>query len=152
MIWPLNHTYLGEKEMQISKSFKELIAEEIDFAVNKMKETKDPLQVLYYFSAIPGMFHRIFNMEYDPDLIFAHHVLLSTQEAFNARLKAIKSGDGTLMLDDSQFETLIDMSQELSIKIKKDKEIDSILKKFTILLYSTTGNGYYLMQKGLLKI
>lgn len=69
------------------------------------------------------------------------------------RLKAIQhGGDNTVSLSDNQFEKLTSLTKELAKKIKKNEDVTDTLKKFTILTHSTTGNGYYLTQKGLLKI
>jgi len=134
-------------------SFRKIIVDEINLAVKMMKEKRDAAQKLYYFSAVPGILHRIFNLEYDPELVYAHFVLRSTHETFLNRVNAIqKGGDTTILISDEQFEILSSYTKEFASKIKKKEEIDSILKKFVILMYSTTGNGYYLMQKGMLKI
>lgn len=134
-------------------SFRKIIVDEINLAVKMMKEKRDAAQKLYYFSAVHGILHRIFNLEYDSELVYAHFVLRSTHEAFLNRVNAIqKAGDTTILISDEQFEILSSYTKEFASKIKKKEEIDSILKKFVILMYSTTGNGYYLMQKGMLKI
>jgi hypothetical protein len=130
-----------------------MIVDEIKFVVKKMEETNDSSEKLFYFSAIFGILHRVYNTEYDPELVYAHLVLRSTHDALSSRLKAIQTGgDTTIALNEDQFLKLSDLSKKLANNFRKKEEIDSILKKFAILLYSTTGNGYYLMQKGLLKI
>ena len=138
--------------MEISSSHRKMLTEEIDFAVKKMSETQDASQVMYYFSAIPGILHRILNMEFNPDLLFAHFTLRSTQDAFIGRLNSIKSGDAPFIFDDKQITTLISLCESLSKSLKKKEEITPLLRDFAVLLYSTTGNGFYLMQKGILKI
>ena len=139
--------------MNVNDAFRKLIVEEITFAIKKMEETKEATELLYYFSAIPGMFQRIYNMEYDSHLVFAHFILKATHDSFVQRLKASQQGgDNSVLIKDDQFERLISLSKELLSNIKKDRDIDEVLKKLTILLYSTTGNGNYLMEKGWLKI
>ncbi len=139
--------------MNLSDAFKKLLVEEITFSIKKMEETKEATILLYYFSAIPGMFQRIYNIEYDSHLVFAHFILKATHDSFIQRLKASQQGgDNAVLINDHQFERLISLSKELLRNIKKDKSIDEVLKKLTILLSSTTGNGNYLMEKGWLKI
>jgi hypothetical protein len=139
--------------MKLSEDLKDLLVKEIDFAVKKMEETKEPMELLYYFSAIPGAINRIFNIEYDPDLVYAHFILKAAHENFIQRLKAFThGGDTSFMISDDQFERLVSLSKDLLRNFRKDKDIDDVLKKLTILLYSTSGNGNYLMQKGWLKI
>jgi hypothetical protein len=139
--------------MKLSKDLKKTLVEEIAFSIKKMEETKEAQVLLYFFSAIPGMFQRIYNIEYDSDIVFAHYILKATHETFIQRLKASQpGGDIAIIIKDDQFERLISLSKELLRNIKKDNDIDEVMKKFVILLYSTTGNGNYLMEKGWLKI
>ena len=139
--------------MDISDSYRKIMVDEINFAVKKMGETNDASEKLYFFSAIFGVIHRIFNLEYDPDLVFMHSILRATYDGLQGRLKAIQQGaDKTVLLRDEQFLKLVSLSKQLANKFGKKQEIDNILKEFTILSYSTSGNGYYLMQKGILKI
>lgn len=139
--------------MNLSDALKKLLVEEITFSIKKMKETKEATKLIYYFSAIPGMFQRLYNIEYDSHLVYSHFILKATHDSFVQRLKASQQGgDIAVILNDDQFERLISLSGELLSSIKKDDSIDEVLKKFTILLYSTTGNGNFLMEKGWLKI
>jgi len=136
-----------------NNNYRKIIVDEINYAVKKMDEQQDPFQRLFYFSAIFGALHRIYNIEYDPELVYAHFIFRAVHDSFINRVNAIqKGGDTTVLLTDEQFEKLSSYSKEIASKIKKKEAIDSILKKFVILIYSTTGNGYYLMQKGILKI
>jgi hypothetical protein len=139
--------------MAISDENRKIIVDEIKFAVKQMDANKKKLQKLYYFSAVYGIFHRMYNIQYDTELVFAHFILRSTHDAFQSRLKTIEVGqDTTVSLSDGQFAKLSTLSTQLANNFARKKETDSILKKFAILLYSTTGNGYYLMKKGILKI
>jgi len=138
--------------MDISNNNRKHIADEIEIAVNMMKESRDASEKLYYFSAIYGILQRIYNIEYDEDLVFAHLVIQLTHQGFMQRLAAIKQGDSTVMISEEQFDKLTDLSDELGDKIRDNEDFVATLKKIVILLYSTQGNGYYLMKKGVLKI
>jgi len=139
--------------MNLSDAYKKILVEDITFAIKKMEQTEEAQVLLYYFSAIPGMFQRIFNIEYDSDIVFAHYILKATHENFIQRLKdSQQGGDIAILIRDDQLERLISLSKELLRNIKKDNDIGEVLKKFVTLLYSTTGNGNYLMEKGWLKI
>lgn len=134
--------------MRLSDNYKNLILSEIDFAVKKMDKSSEPLEKLFYFSAIHGIFQRIYNIEYDPTLVFIYFILHTTHEAFNNSLQA-KAG---IPLSEKQINKLSDIAKELGGKIKNNEEVSVTLQKFVVLQYSTSGNGYYLMQKGMLKI
>ncbi len=128
-----------------------MILNEIEFVVSKMEENPDITKGLYYFSGIHSIINRIYNQHFNEDLVFLHFVLQSTHTAFNNRLSAIKKGgDNTVPLLEGQISALSGYLKELAKVIEEDKSFTNILKKFTILLYSTTGNGYYLLQKGML--
>lgn len=139
--------------MNISDEFRSLIVSEIDFVLKKVDKSENPSEMLYYFSSIPGVIQRTFNIEYNPDLVFAHFILRSTHQAFLNRLTAIQQGgDTTIPLEKMHFDRLSSITKELAVTIKKKQDMDNTLKKYIILSYSLTGNGYYLQQKGLLKI
>jgi hypothetical protein len=129
-----------------------MIVDEIGYVVKKMDKVQEAHEKLYYFSAIFGIIHRIFNIEYSSDLAFAHFILRSTFDTFQSRLKAIQQGDHAVPLNNEQFYKLATLSKDLAEKIKKDENIYDTLKSLACLAYSATGNGYYLMQKGILKI
>jgi hypothetical protein len=135
--------------MKISAENKKRLIDEITFASNKMKEEEDYKTKLYYFSAIYGIMERIFNIEYSPDLIFAHFVLNSTYKNINIRSQ---NPDTAVKLPDELFEKLIAATEELLSVLEKDQSLYEVLMKFTLLGYVTLGNGYYLYKKGLLKI
>lgn len=138
--------------MKTSESYRKIITDEIDYVESMMNKAQDVEKKLYFFSAIPGTLQRIFNFEYDPELVFIQVILRHTHVALTQRLQAVKNGDLVVPLLEEQIEQLICIIKELSGKIRGNKKLDDTLKKFAILAYSTTGNGYYLLQKGLLKI
>ena len=139
--------------MEIKDSFRKIIVDEIEYVIEKMEKTDDFVQKLYYFSGIHGMLQRIFNLEYNTELLFAFFVFKSTHEAFINRFHAIdKGGDSSILLYQEQIDGLVEGSKEFVDKIKNKKNFDSTLKKLIVLSFSTTGNGFYLMQKGVLKI
>jgi len=63
-----------------------------------------------------------------------------------------KFRNGPIPLLEIQIEELISLVEELGEEIRNNKDLSDTLKKFALLAYSTTGNGYYLLQKGLLTI
>jgi len=150
--WPWKKAAWGhhkEEQMKLSEANKELLVNEIKFVLERMKKEEESNSKLYYFSAMYGIMHRIFNLEYSPDLIFAHFVLSSTYSQINAR---IQNPDKTIKIPDELFEKLEEATEELLNTIKKNQNLYTVLKKFTLLGYVTIGNGYYLYQKGLLKL
>ena len=138
--------------MNLSDGNRKSLLEEMKFAVGKMDESKDALGKLYYFSAIFNKLHRIYNEEYDSDLVVVYSILSNVHKEFVGRISAIKqASDTAVLISDSQFEKLSELSKELGKKLKAKEDIFDTLKKFAILGYSCSGNGFYLMQKGFLK-
>ena len=132
--------------MEINDGFRKMIVDEINFAAKKMTKAQNASEILYYFSAVFGIIHRIFNLEYDADLVFSHFILRSTHDAFMNRLKVIQQGvDTTVALSDNQFEKLTSLTKEFAKKIHKKEDFTGSLKKFALLTYSTSGNGFYLI-------
>jgi len=135
--------------MKLSKEIKKTLINEIEFAIEKMRSSKDPNLIMYYFSAVSGVLHRIFNIEYDSDLVFAHFIVNGTYQQINARLQA---KDKIIQIPENLFERLIETTKNFLEAINGNKDLNEVLKEFTLLGYVTIGNGYYLYQKGLLKI
>jgi len=138
--------------MKISDSFKKIIVEEITFVAEKMEQSTQVPEKLFYFSGVHGVLQRVFNLEYVEELVYIHFVLTATYETFIQRLKGIQQGEGTIPLLEEQLNKLILTLKELRDNIQENKDIHETLKKFVLLSFSTTGNGYYLLQKGMLKI
>lgn len=132
--------------MNMSPQMREMLLGEINYVIKKMDKSDDPAQKLYYFSAIFGAIQRIFNIEYDPDLIIAHFILSQAHKGFMGRLQ-----DPTIPLKVDQMDKLFDLTKGLKKAIEKDNDCMDILKKFVLLNFSITGNGYYLYEKGILK-
>jgi len=135
--------------MRLSARNKKTLLEEIKFALEKMRSEKEPNSILYYFSAVYGVMYRIFNIEYDSDLVFAHFVISSTYNQINSRIQV---PDKVIQLPPNLFDKLIETTEELLDAINSDKNLYEVLRKYTLLGYVIVGNGYYLYQKGLLKI
>ncbi len=139
--------------MELSNQFKDLIVKEINFAVKNIDNSDDPLEKLYYFSAIHGVINRVLNIEYHSDLVVAFIILQTTSETLKMTFQGLRQGDTSpLRITDVHFNKLSSLSKKLSTRIKKDEDFTDILNEFVILTYSTTGNGHYLMKKGFLKI
>jgi hypothetical protein len=138
--------------MKINKIFKTAIVNEIKYVQKKMKENSSLEKKLFYYSAIPAQFLRVLNLEYDSDILYLHHVVNHTQGSFQQRLAAIKAGDINIEVSERQIEQLESLLDDVVCVIEQKKKIDDVLKAFIELAYSTSGNGFYLMEKGSLKI
>ena len=139
--------------INISKYLRGKMVEEMRYALEQMMEEKDERKKLYYFSGTYGVIPRVFNFEYDPHLIFIHHVLEYVYSTINSRLMLITQGDKTAILADNILDKLHTYTSQIVDKIEQNEgDVYDLLQKIVILGYTTSGNGYYLYEKGIIKI
>lgn len=134
--------------MKISKQGKQSLIDELKFVKEKMAQEKDIKRKMFFYSGIHGHVSRILNLEYDPHLQFMHLILNVTYNAINQRINLIAAGDNNVILPPNFFEELESLIQILVEYIESDADTYSILEKISNLAYLTTGNGYYLSEKG----
>jgi len=131
------------------------IAKEIDFALQKMGDASTAEEKLYYFSAVHGVINRVMNFQFDPILVFAHQVLSTVHSAFMSRLAAMKGGgEKHLAVSPEMVEKLQETVIEFRTALQEKDQIKvyHVLERFANIGYATTGNGFYLYQRGMLKI
>lgn len=132
--------------------YKQAIIKELEFVLLKMNESKSVDDKIYYFSAIQGMLHRVMNLEYTEDLLFAFFITNETHKLLLQRSISLKQGDAVVKLTEQHWVRLIEITKDFLEAVRNDNNLGSVLKQYVILSYSTTGNGNYLMEKGVLKI
>lgn len=139
--------------MEIKTYLKETLVSELQLVAERMKEEGDIRKKNYFFSATYGMVHRIFNINFDPELVLIHNVLNMTYSTADALLRTIEKGEErVIQIPDNFFDRLASLTDELATAIEEDKNIYEVLQKMAILAYSLSGNGYYLYQKGIIKV
>lgn len=139
--------------MKISKTMTGRFIEELRYVAKQMQATENLEEKLYYFSAVFGAAQRIVNFEFDPEMLFIHQVTQLAYNQMQQRLVLVKSGQQTsIEMPDNLFAVLREMVYEMASRVENGETTYPILEKMMTLSYSTTGNGYYLFQKGHLKI
>lgn len=135
--------------MKISKSNKEILNREFDFALNKMKKSQSPDEILYYFTAFYNMINRIYNIEFCEELLFTFFVMDSAYKAIIERMGLLKAGQSSVIGFNKNFgPELIRITEDLLKNFYNKEKRNQTLQTLVLLAYSTTGNGYYLSQKG----
>ncbi len=135
--------------MKIPQNFKAHAIKEFEFVISKLKEPSPIEDRLYYYSAMYGEINRIMNIECSRELVFLHQVLNTVHSLFQVRLQsATRGGERPLAIDDRMLNALISLSEELVERIRADRDSTDICISLINLAYATTGNGYYLYQKG----
>lgn len=135
--------------MSQSKYFKERLIEEFEYNIKKISECNNPEEGLFYLSAIPAVLSRIINFEFDEHLLFIQFVLRNVQQQIS-RASQVSRGP-TPMIDIDLFYKLSDLLKEMMITIKENNDTYKIIEKIIVLVYTTTGNGYYLKERGIIK-
>ena len=138
--------------IKLSDNYKKEIIKEFKFISEKIKDTGDLGQVIFYLSAAHGIINRILNFEFDPHLLFIHFVLNQSFQSIKSRVDQTLSRRTTIPIAPEFFFKFSQLLDELTQVIEKDEEAFRILEKITTLVYTITGNGYYLQQKGIIKL
>ena len=139
--------------MPISKEFKKSLMDELKIVTKKIHDEGDLKKKNYFFSATFGTVSRIFNFNFDPELVLIHSVLNSVHSAVdNLQRRTERGEEDVVQIPDKFFDKLADLTNELALAIEKDENIYEVLQKIAVHSYILSGNGYYLYQKGIIKI
>jgi len=139
--------------MKIDANLRKKLVNEIRFVVEKIRTEKDLRTKIYYYSGVYGEMLRILNIDFDPQLLFAHNVINNSYEMMRVRADTIVLGRDTVIdFPDGFFDRLCSLLEELASNIENDQDIYQTLQNISCLSFVNTGNGYYLFQKGLLKV
>lgn len=139
--------------MNLLPEMQKTFTSEMKFVLQNMRNTTIAAQKWYFFSAIPAMAQRILNLEYDPELVFIFQVFQLTYNMVNTRLAALSAGqEAGISILDNLFTKIEDELEKMIDLIEKGEGSYPVLQSLVNIAYSTTGNGYYLYLKGMLKI
>ena len=138
--------------MEISAKNRKILVNEIRTAAEYMSGSNDARQKMFFFSAVFGIVNRVMNIECDPELVFVHQVTHAAYNTINTNLIMATQGQSTPTIPPPVFDKLQEVVEDLATYIEEGKKTYPILQRISNLAYSTSGNGYYLFLKGLLKI
>jgi len=140
--------------LSISEPHKTILADEIAFAREKMDVESDTRKKVYYYSAVPAMIQRIFNIDptFDRQLIFMFTVLSASYNQTKVLMDRIMAGDRLVTPPENFFDRISTYLQELEGKVRNNEDTYIILEKIAVSAYLLDGNGYYLHQKGWMKL
>lgn len=138
--------------MKLTKKNKKLIIDEFTYVINKMAESENPEKTLYYFTGIHTMIQRILNIEYSDELLFVHYVMEKVYHSAIDRMHRVKSGDVVIMFHEKFGDKLIELTKKIRDCFDNKEDRINALQELVVLAYTTTGNGYYLTEKGMINI
>src|SRR4030042_1677317 len=99
--------------MKLSPQNLKALIDEMEFVITKIKSSANYHEQLFYFSAIFGVISRIFNQEFNHELVHIHLILRTTYDSFLQRLKAAEKGEKSVLLSEEQFKMLLSLVIEL---------------------------------------
>ena len=138
--------------MNLPKAIKQRLTQEYRFAADKMAVESDIPKKLFFLSAFFGEAGRSLNWGWDRDLVLIHSVLQHTHQQLNARLQG---GSRSMVQLDAVLESLTKAADELATYMETDgraPNLQDILGHFAELAFASTGNGSYLLERGVLKL
>ena len=134
------------------KYFRKELVKELRLVEKKIKSTQELEKKNYYFSAAYGITSRTFRYSFSGDVLLADFVLQTTYGLLEARISSMKSGDPTVLITKEHFDNFRKGLRMLADSFEKNENIQEALELILITVYSTTGPGNYLREKGLLKL
>ncbi len=134
--------------MDISDELRNRIVEELHFAAKKMRQEVEMNRKLYFFSAAYGVTNRALNEGWDLELVTTDFILHGAYNTIKNRTNIIRGGDKTIVLPSDFFDKLSAALDSLAGRIEHNDSCYGALQEIVKLTYITTGNGYYLLQKG----
>ena len=146
--------------MLLPEDIRQNLAEQFTFAVERMVQattTRDAPNQLYYFSAFYSELNRTFNRHWDPELALLHLVLHDTHNKIITRVSQQGAGvSPQIGVPVALLEELTRQAVKLTAFFHEDEvnvlELHAIETRISELAYVCTGNGFYLFQRGLIKI
>lgn len=141
--------------MNIPANYKEMIIDELESIEQLCRDAVNLDDKLYFFSGSFGVINRVMNFYTDPTLLFMHQVLQAAHQAFLQRQKA-RTIPGTISntIPEVLFNSLFNYLSELREAFEDDdrNKIWEILEKYSVLTYTTTGNGLFLYLRNKIEI
>ena len=138
--------------MTLKEFFKKELVKELRLIEALMKKEENIERKIYYLSAAYGITSRTYRYSFSKDVLLADFVLTTGYQSLSDRLQRIKSGDQTVLIEDIHFEKIEDGLRQLADAFEKDESILEPIENILTAIFSTSGAGNYLREKGLLKL
>ena len=141
----------------LPKQIHKRLAVEFRLAAQNVASANDIDGKVYHFSVFYGETGRLLNMHWDADLALLFEVVQTACQQIAGRPKLPPSAGFTLDgVPDGYLQAMDEVSNELAAAFEGN-EIDTprfyaALARIAELTYFTTGNGAYLLQKGMVKL
>ncbi|NOR48321.1 MAG: hypothetical protein GQ533_09820 [Methanosarcinaceae archaeon] len=138
--------------MSQKEFFKKELVKELRLIEALMKKADNPDTKNYYFSAAYGITTRTYRYSFSKDVLLADLVLNHAYQTLLEASRRLKTGDTPVLLDEIHFEKIEAGLRELADAFENDESILEPLENILTAVFSTSGAGNYLREKGLLKL
>jgi len=125
-----------------------MLIKEISYCRKKIIEEPNPIRKTLYYGGLIGKIFSIRNLEFDPELNFINLVLGSTYNTLRNYFEVEQSFELPKMF----FGKLCEYLEQLETKIKNKESTYNVLERIVNLSVTAEWYGYYLFEKGELKI
>ncbi len=134
--------------MKLSSQSQDLLTKEISYCRKKILEEPNPIRKTSYYGGMVSKIFSIRNLEFNPELNLINLILGITYNALSNYFEEEQSFE----LPKFFFDKLCEYLEQLEAKIKNKESTYSVLEKIANLSVTAEWYGYYLFEKGELKI
>ena len=134
--------------MKLSSQSRDMLIKELSYCRKRILEEPTLIRKTLFYGGMIGKIYSIRNTEYDPELNFMNYILGSSYNA----LKNYFEEEQSFELPKIFFDKLCEYLEQLETKIKNKENTYTILEKILNLSMTADVYGYYLFEKGELKI
>jgi hypothetical protein len=134
--------------MKLSSKSQDVLIKEISYCRKKIAEEPNPIRKTFYYGGMIGKIFSIRNFEFDPELNFINFVLGTSYNT----LRNYFEEEQPFELPKIFFDKLCEYLEQLETKIKNKENTYNVLEKIINLSMIADVYGYYLFEKGELKI
>lgn len=115
-----------------------------------MRKEESVEKKIYYFSAAYGITSRTIRYAFNQDYLMADCILNTAYNGLMDRFKRVRSGDETVEIEPVHFERIQEGLRMLADAFEEETSVLEPLEQILTTMYSLTGPGNYLREKGLL--
>ena len=143
--------------MHLPKEVQQRLAQDFRFAATQMAQAGNLDGALYFFSAFFGDANRAMNQAWSAELALLHMVTQAAYQHLSQRVAAIAAGADRVIGIPTPLQDALTQAAEDIAGLFEEEEIDDLrlyaaVARIAELSYATSGNGKYLILKGLIKL
>jgi hypothetical protein len=134
----------------MTKILKDHLLEATRGAVEALRQpAPNPMKSVFQMSAVYGALARVLNLEYSPEISFAHFVIQHATQLVGTQVsKVIAGAEKAIELRLDIFYSLADALEGFADRIRNGQSFHAELQRIAEVAYAVTGNGHYLYLNG----